>query len=85
MCRKENYAYGDRWAAQTPARRARRESAGPLPLGPAFTRELRSHLAPRHPPLSKKGEPEVLSSGFWWGTDLRTSAGSQFSLLFAGP
>lgn len=49
-------------------------------------RELWSHLAPGDPPLSVEGgESEVLSLGFWRGTDLRTSAGGQFSLLFAGP
>lgn len=38
-------------------------------------RELRSRLAPRHLPLSEEGELEVLSSGFWRGTDLRTALG----------
>lgn len=49
-------------------------------------RELQSSLAPGDPPLLvERGEPEVLFLSFWRGTDLRTSAESQFSLLFVGP
>lgn len=49
-------------------------------------RELQSSLAPGDPPLLvERGEPEVLFLSFWRGTDLRTSAESQFSLLFAVP